>query len=113
MVKTKQSELILGYSCLLCLLVLSSQKNKQHLLLTTTPNKEILITIDIIFIEFFKRVFEALCHQEMPDLMKHLDDLTCELSPVTFNWFMTIFVDSLPIEVKEVIGKIVARNRFL
>eukprot|EP00111_Clytia_hemisphaerica_P006047 TCONS_00017497-protein len=46
-----------------------------------------------------QRVFEAICHQEMPGLMKHLDDLTCELSPVTFNWFMTIFVDSLPIEV--------------
>jgi len=36
----------------------------------------------------------------MPQLMKHLDNLSCELSPVTFNWFMTIFVDSLPVEVK-------------
>ena len=54
----------------------------------------------IFFLSFlFKRVFEAICHQEMPDLMKHLDELTCELSPVTFNWFMTIFVDSLPVEV--------------
>ena len=31
--------------------------------------------------------------------MRAIKEIGCELSPVTFNWLMTLFVDSVPAEV--------------
>ena len=61
---------------------------------------DLCLYCDVIhFLTFFQRVFETICREEIPDLMKHLDDLNCEITPITFNWFMTIFIDSLPVNV--------------
>jgi len=46
-----------------------------------------------------QKVLEHLCYVEMADLMSHIDEITCQISPVTFNWFMTIFIDSLPVDL--------------
>ena len=32
--------------------------------------------------------------------MRAIKEIGCELSPVTFNWLMTLFVDSVPAEVR-------------
>ncbi|XP_065647179.1 TBC1 domain family member 2B isoform X3 [Hydra vulgaris] len=46
-----------------------------------------------------QRVFSHLCEELNPELIRHLESLNCELAPITFNWFMTIFFDALPVNV--------------
>lgn len=35
----------------------------------------------------------------MPEVTAHLEDLGVELPAVTFGWFLSLFTDSLPIQV--------------
>lgn len=50
-----------------------------------------------------QKVMDEIARQELPGMLERLDKLFCELSPVTFNWFMTIFIDSMPVEIVFVI----------
>lgn len=42
------------------------------------------------------RVLDSLVAQYLPDLHKHLADLDIDLSPITMNWFLCLFVNTLP-----------------
>ena len=37
--------------------------------------------------------------EKLPDLARIFSDSGIEFGMITFNWFMTLFVDPLPIEV--------------
>ena len=37
--------------------------------------------------------------QKIPELSQHLEDLDVDLSSITLNWFMAIFIDAVPFEV--------------
>jgi hypothetical protein len=39
--------------------------------------------------------------QKLPDLYKHLEMLDIDLSSITLNWFLSIFIDSVPFEVHD------------
>ncbi|CAH1259224.1 TBC1D2B [Branchiostoma lanceolatum] len=43
-----------------------------------------------------QRVFKDLLKEKLPHLSSHLDNNNVDLSLVTFNWFLTIFVDGIP-----------------
>ncbi|XP_078668917.1 TBC1 domain family member 2B-like isoform X1 [Branchiostoma floridae x Branchiostoma belcheri] len=43
-----------------------------------------------------QRVFKDLLKEKLPHLSSHLDNNNVDLSLVTFNWFLTIFVDGMP-----------------
>ncbi|XP_026528697.1 TBC1 domain family member 2A [Notechis scutatus] len=42
-----------------------------------------------------QRVFKDILSEKLPRLTAHLDQLQIDLSLVTFNWFLVVFVDSL------------------
>ncbi|KAM3848904.1 TBC1 domain family member 2A isoform 2-T3 [Vipera latastei] len=42
-----------------------------------------------------QRVFKDILSEKLPRLTAHLDQLQTDLSLVTFNWFLVVFVDSL------------------
>ncbi|XP_038660038.1 TBC1 domain family member 2A [Scyliorhinus canicula] len=42
-----------------------------------------------------QRVFKDLLSEKLPRLMSHFDQYNVDLSYITFNWFLVIFVDSL------------------
>ncbi|XP_055488447.1 TBC1 domain family member 2A [Leucoraja erinacea] len=42
-----------------------------------------------------QRVFKDLLSEKMPRLVSHFDQYNVDLSYVTFNWFLVVFVDSL------------------
>ena len=46
-----------------------------------------------------QRVLDNIATKKMPELMIHFSELNVELAPISFNWFMTLFIDSLPVEV--------------
>ncbi|XP_031556555.1 TBC1 domain family member 2B-like [Actinia tenebrosa] len=45
-----------------------------------------------------QRVLKDLLAEKLPRVNTHLENLSVDLSLITFNWFLTIFVDSFPIE---------------
>ncbi|XP_046855751.1 TBC1 domain family member 2B-like isoform X3 [Xenia sp. Carnegie-2017] len=46
-----------------------------------------------------QRVLKDLLVEKTPKISEHLDKLKIDTSLVTFNWFLTAFVDSVPIEI--------------
>ncbi|XP_028405007.1 TBC1 domain family member 2B-like isoform X2 [Dendronephthya gigantea] len=46
-----------------------------------------------------QRVLKDILAEKIPKVTDHLDKLNIDLSLVTFNWFLTAFVDSVPIEI--------------
>ena len=44
-------------------------------------------------------VLRELLHQKLPRLSSHLDLHTIDVTLVTFNWFLTLFIDAMPTEV--------------
>ncbi|XP_072373466.1 TBC1 domain family member 2A isoform X2 [Scyliorhinus torazame] len=42
-----------------------------------------------------QRVFKDLLSEKLPRLMSHFDQYNVDLSYITFNWFLVVFVDSL------------------
>ncbi|KDO31409.1 hypothetical protein SPRG_04025 [Saprolegnia parasitica CBS 223.65] len=45
-----------------------------------------------------QHVFHALVAQKLPDVASHLSTLHVHLAPLTFKWFLCLFVNSLPLE---------------
>ncbi|TDH07264.1 hypothetical protein EPR50_G00104070 [Perca flavescens] len=43
-----------------------------------------------------QRVLKDLLSEKLPRLSAHFEDLSIDVSLVTFNWFLVVFVDSLP-----------------
>jgi len=48
-------------------------------------------------------VLKDLVAEKLPRLQSHLDLFTIDVSIVTINWFLTLFVDPLPTEVRRVV----------
>jgi len=46
-----------------------------------------------------QRVLKDLIAEKLPRLASHLADYSVDISLVTFNWFLCIFVDSLPVDL--------------
>ncbi|XP_067118397.1 TBC1 domain family member 2B-like isoform X2 [Centruroides vittatus] len=46
-----------------------------------------------------QRVLKDLVSEKLPRLYNHLDQYNIDLSLFTFNWFLTIFVDNVPVEI--------------
>ena len=38
--------------------------------------------------------------EKLPGLYRHLDDLDIEISTVTLNWFLALFFNAVPFEVR-------------
>lgn len=49
-----------------------------------------------------QRVLQELVAQYIPKLDQHLQELGVDLASVTFGWFLSLFTDCLPVEVKPV-----------
>nr|XP_042899768.1 TBC1 domain family member 2B-like [Parasteatoda tepidariorum] len=45
-----------------------------------------------------QELLKELLSEKLPKISKHLNALNVELSTVTLNWFLSIFIDSVPIE---------------
>ena len=45
----------------------------------------------------FQRVLKDLVSEKLPSLSSHFTTHQCELSLFTFNWFLVLLVDSLPV----------------
>jgi hypothetical protein len=58
-----------------------------------------------------QRVLKDLIEKLMPDVTAHLEDLGVELPAVTFGWFLSLFTDSLPIQVSRTIVLTAQRSR--
>uniref|UniRef100_UPI00398F6866 TBC1 domain family member 2A isoform X1 n=1 Tax=Pristiophorus japonicus TaxID=55135 RepID=UPI00398F6866 len=46
-----------------------------------------------------QRVFKDFLSEKLPRLMNHFDQYNVDLSHITFNWFLVVFVDSLPSDI--------------
>ena len=46
----------------------------------------------------FQRVLKDLISDKLPKLSSHLLSYSMDLTLFTFNWFMTVFIDNIPIE---------------
>ncbi|XP_065903311.1 TBC1 domain family member 2A-like [Dysidea avara] len=45
-----------------------------------------------------RRVLKDLMIEKLPKLTAHLDHHKVDFSPVTFNWFLIVYVDTVPTE---------------
>ena len=52
-----------------------------------------------LFLFLLQRVLKELIAEKLPRLASHLADYSVDISLVTFNWFLCIFVDSLPVDL--------------
>lgn len=48
----------------------------------------------------FQSVLKELLNESLPALHAHLKYYSVDVSAVTFNWFITIFIDAVPFEVR-------------
>ncbi|XP_065901041.1 TBC1 domain family member 2B-like isoform X2 [Dysidea avara] len=62
-------------------------------LLRTLPNNQHYHSADDM-----GRVLKDLMIEKLPKLTAHLDHHKVDFSPVTFNWFLTVYVDTVPTE---------------
>lgn len=46
-----------------------------------------------------KAVMKRLVEEKLPNLSNHLEENGIDVTVVTFNWFLTLFIDALPTEV--------------
>lgn len=46
-------------------------------------------------------VVTRLLAEKLPHINAHLQEYFIDVTLVTFNWFLTIFIDALPIEVSQ------------
>jgi len=56
-------------------------------------------TSNLLVSQADQRVLKELVSEKRPRLVKHLDTHGVDLTLITFNWFLTIFVDCCPPEV--------------
>lgn len=54
-------------------------------------------TVHFLFLR--QRVLRDLIADKMPRLNAHLNTCDIDFSLITFNWFHTIFIDNLPVQV--------------
>lgn len=47
---------------------------------------------------FLQRVLKDLIQEKLPRVASHLEQYSVDLTLFTFNWFLTVFVDNIPIE---------------
>lgn len=50
-----------------------------------------------------QEVLKDIMMEKLPDLYHHLDDLDIEISTVTLNWFLALFFDAVPLEVRSIL----------
>ena len=55
----------------------------------------ILLAVSVLL----QRVLKDLIVEKLPRLASHLAEYSVDISLVTFNWFLCIFVDSLPVDL--------------
>ncbi len=48
-----------------------------------------------------QQVLDTILKSKIPDLYQHFKSLDIDPSSMTLNWFMALFVDSVPFEVKK------------
>jgi hypothetical protein len=56
-------------------------------------------TSNLVVSQADQRVLKELATEKFPKLLKHLENNGVDISLITFNWFLTVFVDSVPPEV--------------
>lgn len=47
-----------------------------------------------------QRVLRDIIQRHQPEIAAHLEDLGVELPAITFGWFLSLFTDALPIQVR-------------
>ena len=47
-----------------------------------------------------QEVLKDIIMEKLPGLYRHLDDLDIEISTVTLNWFLALFFNAVPFEVR-------------
>lgn len=47
-----------------------------------------------------QRVLEELVKRDLPTLAAHFEELGVELPAVTFSWFLSLFTDAVPVQVR-------------
>lgn len=52
----------------------------------------------MFFVLHLQRVLKDLVAEKLPQLDAHFAALQCDMSMFTFNWFLVLFVDNLPVE---------------
>lgn len=50
-----------------------------------------------------QEVLKEIADQKLPDLFAHFRTFDFDLASITLNWFLPLFFDSLPFEVKHVV----------
>ena len=56
-------------------------------------------TSNLVVSQADQRILKELATEKFPKLLKHLETNGVDISLITFNWFLTLFVDSVPPEV--------------
>ena len=54
-------------------------------------------------VHFVQEVLKEIMTERHPDLATLFDDCGIDFGMITFNWFMTLFVDPLPPEVSQTV----------
>jgi hypothetical protein len=54
--------------------------------------------ISMALFSCFQRVLKDLANEKLPRLYAHLEHIEVDMSLFTFNWFLTVFVDNIPVE---------------
>ena len=57
-------------------------------------------TPDLLSSRADQLVLAELVAQYVPKVHSHLEDLGVDLSSITFGWFLSLFTDCLPVEVR-------------
>ena len=48
-----------------------------------------------------QQVLKDMVKEKLPDLYNHLDCIDIELSTITLNWFLAVFFDAVPFQVRQ------------
>lgn len=59
------------------------------------PDKMLLYVI----MQADQHVFKDFMAEKLPRLVAHLEEYSVDVSLVTFNWFLVVFVESLPSDI--------------
>ena len=59
-----------------------------------------------------QHVLKDFIHEKLPRLWTHLEEIDIEVSTVTLNWFLGIFFDAVPFQVRIVIYCILSKLSF-
>lgn len=65
----------------------------------TWTNEILTLLFFLTVIKVDQRVFKDFMAEKLPRLMAHLEEHNVDVSLVTFNWFLVVFVESLPSDI--------------